>query len=373
MKKIINSVSVLIFIFVCIISVTIPKEISKHTSDAINICFTQVIPSLFPFIVVSRILSETWVCKYAGAALGGLIHILFGIEKGLCGAFLCGIFGGFPSGAIATGIAYRKGECTKEGAEFNLALCNNCSVAFIISFAGLSVLGGYKNAIILLLSQLMTVLITSLLLRLVLRSNIKKSKTFYQSENKISETKTNFTSIMISCITKSVTTILNICGYIIVFYILSELACSLVGNRYDLIYIAKSLLEVTGAVKITAVANFPLNLVLCSAAIGFSGICVMLQISDVCQQYGLSGKYFILSRIFGAIIMPICTLLLLITLPREAINVFYNESQHYNAIPFENFRAITLIYALVFVLVMCLLGILYVAADRFEKKYENYK
>ena len=366
MKKIYSLLCVFVFLFVCVISVVLPKEITKYASAALEICFTQVIPSLFPFMVISRILSESNICTYSGYLLGGLFRTMLGVEKNLCGAFLCGIFGGFPSGAIATGVAYQKGECTKQQAEFTLALCNNSSVSFILSFAGICVLGNLKSGIILLLSQLLSIFIISLIMRIVFKfrtETLKHPICVYKTQNSLK-------NIVVSSVTKSVTGILNVCGYIIVFYILSELFAKLFGNRFDLIYVTKCLFEMTGAVKMCEISDFPLNLVICSAAIGFSGICVIMQVSGICEEYGLSPKYFVLSRILSAIIMPVCTLIFLTILPREAIYVFNVQISDYNT---TNFKAVTLIYALIFALVMCIMGVFYFLAERFEKKTENYK
>lgn len=366
MKKIFSLLCVLVFLFVCIISVALPKEITRFASAALDICLTQVIPSLFPFMVISRILSESNVCKYSGYLLGGLIRTIFGVDKNLGGAFLCGIFGGFPSGAIATGVAYQKGECTKQQAEFTLALCNNSSVSFILSFAGICVLGSLKSGIILLLSQLLSIFIISLIMRIVFKFKTEMLK----HPICVYKTKNSLKNIIISSVTKSVTGILNVCGYIIVFYILSELIAKLFGNRFDLIYITKCFFEMTGAVKMCETPDFPLNLILCSSAIGFSGICVIMQVSGICEEYGLSPKYFVLSRILSALVMPVCTLILLTILPREAIYVFNTQMSDYNN---TNFKAVTLIYALVFALVMCIMGVFYFLAERFKKKSENYK
>lgn len=362
MKRFVDLLCLLIFIFLCASSVLFPGYLSKHVLNAVFICFNTVIPVLFPFIVISRILSETTLLTRAGRILGPVISFVFGVDKNLCGSFLLGLFGGFPSGAISTGIIYNKGCCSKESAERNLALCNNTSLSFISAIAGSVVLGSLKNGIILIFAQLLTIFFTSIILRIIYKT---ESNNIYINNTKLSGENKRKISI-IKILKQSTLNMLYISGLITVFCSLAGVISEMCGNKFHLVYIIKSLFEVTGAVDVCKYASFPLNIVLCSISLGFSGLCVMFQISDICEEYGLSPKYFIISRIISGIFMPTFTVILLLIAPRDAISVF-NDTFPVNE-SVVNLGAITLIYAVVLVLVMLIFGILYYIATLFEKK-----
>ena len=363
MKKAVDILSLIIFLVVCIISVLFPKHMSFYVIQSLRMCAGTVIPALFPFLVISRLLSESSVAERAGRIISPIISVLFGVDKNLCGSFLIGMFAGFPNGAISTAITYSKGNCSKDCAQRNLALCNNCSLPFLATIAGVAILGSVKYGIILIASQIMTVFITSIIIRFCFKKSNACDRYIVKSSIFEKKSKNN---LIIKSLKDATLNMLYICGLISVFYTLSGVLCEIFKDRFDLIFITKSLFEVTSAVDMCKSVPFPLNIVLCSAAIGFSGICVILQVADICEKYKLSPKYFVISRFISAVVMPLCTVILLLLAPRDAISVFAGyDAQYY--LSSYNIEAITLIYAITLILVMLISGLMYCIATVLER------
>lgn len=96
--------------------------------EGIGLCMNAVIPSLFPFLLLSGHIGEAPMLR----PLGRLCRVPEGAEGLLIPAFL----GGYPLGAGSVGAAYREGWLKKEDAERLLAFSNNCGPAFLFGMAG---------------------------------------------------------------------------------------------------------------------------------------------------------------------------------------------------------------------------------------------
>ena len=119
---------------------------------ALELCLKTLIPSLFPFLVLSSL----------------CCGLLFGLRLSLpskllrpcrlpAGAeviFLLGVIGGYPIGAKLVSDAYRRGSLDKKTAEHMLMFCSNAGPAFIFGVLGSLFLEGWVPWILWLLHVL---------------------------------------------------------------------------------------------------------------------------------------------------------------------------------------------------------------------------
>ena len=368
-KKLYNIICIMIFISVALLTLLIPQTVTTLTKEALKICASNIIPSLFPFLVITQILSRTGIADAAGKCVSFIVSPLLGIHKNLCGAFLTGIFGGFPNGVHSTGIAFQKGLCTKKQAERCLALSNNCSLAFLMTIAGAYTLGSTVNGLILAGVQMISILIISLILRFVYGT--AKDYTSNCSDDKSNCT---FISAICKSVTQSCINMLSVCGYITVFYIISCLLLNGIRNPSTTTAILKGILEMSSGVIMAKDIDYPLNFIITAFIIGFSGICVIFQVTDASLYYGLSSSEFVFSRILNAVLMPVLTAITMIFLPRGCIYTFnsYQHSYIYD-IRQPNITAVMLLYAVYLCVVMTLLAIIYYICVIIDKRKKVQK
>lgn len=314
-KKLYALISIVIFLIPCVLSVFIPRTVAFFAVEGLKLCINSIVPSLFPFMVITQILSRTGIVYTAGSCVSGILSPLLGISRNLCGAVLIGAVGGFPNGAHAVGLAYKDGCCTKRQAERAVALCNNCSLIYICTIAGSIILGSVKAGLILLISEVLSVIVISAITRFSIKPAKDNHSPLYR------RTKEKLYSTICRSITESGYNTLNMCSYIVFFYIISGLISELVVSNTAAKALVKGLLEMSGGVELCRFIGFPLNYVICSAILGFSGISVIFQVCDVCEKYCISAKEFVFSRLLNAVLMPLFTTLLLTLLPRETIYV----------------------------------------------------
>ena len=103
-------------------------------SEGISICLNTLIPSLFPFILLSILL--------AGSLSGQEIPILrpatkhCRIPKGTESLLAIGFLGGYPVGAQNVALLHRAGQLSDQQATRMITICNNAGPAFIFGILG---------------------------------------------------------------------------------------------------------------------------------------------------------------------------------------------------------------------------------------------
>lgn len=103
-------------------------------SDGISICLNTLIPSLFPFFLLSILLT--------GALSGQTIPLLrpvgrlCRVPKGAESLLAIGLLGGYPVGAQNAALLHRAGQLSNDQAARMIAFCNNAGPAFIFGILG---------------------------------------------------------------------------------------------------------------------------------------------------------------------------------------------------------------------------------------------
>ena len=117
--------------------------------EALEMCARLLIPSLFPFFVLSGYLNRVGLPGLLGRLLAPFAVRLFGVSGAGASAFVIGLMGGYPSGAAYIADMERSGSITAREAERLLAFCNNSGPAFIVGAVGLGVFGSVRCGLIL--------------------------------------------------------------------------------------------------------------------------------------------------------------------------------------------------------------------------------
>ena len=113
-----------------------PKDSMAAARDGLTLCYNVIIPSLFPFFVLSALVVDLGLAGHLGRALEGIMRPLFNVPGACAPALALGFVGGYPVGARTALQLYQKGMCTKTEAERLLAFCNNSGPAFILGGLG---------------------------------------------------------------------------------------------------------------------------------------------------------------------------------------------------------------------------------------------
>ncbi len=272
----------------------------KNSEDSIAfmnrgllLCAKTVIPSLFPFLVLSELIVQSNAVAYLPKAILTPLRILFGLPAEGCTAILLGALCGFPVGARCTVAAYRQGKLSREEAERALCCSNHPSSAFLISAVGTSLWGNRKFGIALYAVTLVTGTLIGVLLSVPRRrkwqERAKRTSTALgkTSLGPVSAEPLRGSRLFTAAVRSATEGILQVCAYVIFF-------SAVVGTlrmTLDAVAIPPTVhaflfcfFELSGGMSIAAaLGNTYTAALLCAFAAGWSGLSVHFQVLSVCD------------------------------------------------------------------------------------------
>ena len=195
-----------------------PQEAMEAAREGLRLCYNVILPSLFPFFVLSALVVDLGLAGYIGRALDGIMRPLFNVPGACASAFALGFVGGYPVGARTALSLYQKGMCTKIEAERLLAFCNNSGPAFILGVVGAGVFASSKVGLLIYLAHAAASVCVGFLFR------------FYKREGKRRERRASptfeaerITVAFTGAIKNSFLSTLNICAFVVFFTVVIKL------------------------------------------------------------------------------------------------------------------------------------------------------
>ena len=126
-----------------------PESAANGMRSGLNLCATVVIPSLFPFLVVSAFLIRSGLSARIGRLLGPVTRLLFGLPGCTAAPVLMGMLGGYPVGVKAAAELYEQGQLTHAQSSRMICFCVNAGPAFTIGAVGAGMLGSVQAGVVL--------------------------------------------------------------------------------------------------------------------------------------------------------------------------------------------------------------------------------
>jgi len=235
--------------------------LSVYAHSALLFCAEKLIPSLFPFAVLSGIIS-------AFSCGNGKPLPILGIPTGSLFAILLGIFSGYPMGAIAAKGLYDRGTLSEKEAAYLSACFNNASLAFLL-FTVSPLFEG--KGLLIFLSETLASLVAALLFK----PRQTGTHTLALTENEMPTLAT-----VTSAVTNAAHAMLTLTAFVTLFSILSGVL-SIIKPLAALYPYLILLLEPTAAIRMLASSSSAASLPMAAFALGFSGISVLMQTVSV--------------------------------------------------------------------------------------------
>lgn len=195
-----------------------PQDSMSAAREGLKLCYNVIIPSLFPFFVLSALVVDLGLAGYIGRALEGFMRPLFNVPGACASAFVLGFVGGYPVGARTALSLYQKGMCTKTEAERLLSFCNNSGPAFILGVVGAGVFASSRVGVLLSLAHAAASICVGLFFRFYRRG--KKGREARVSPKFEAE---RFTTAFTGAVKNSFLSTLNICAFVVFFTVVIRL------------------------------------------------------------------------------------------------------------------------------------------------------
>lgn len=274
-------------------------------NTGINLCLTALMPSIFPFVLISNIIMQLGVVQTIGRLLYPIMHPLFRTSLYGSYAVFMGFFCGYPIGAKVTNDLLEHDLIT--AAEANRIICfsNNSSPGYIQNYLLISLLGITAQKFRFLLLYYIPI-ITFGILSGILMNHSKSSypQTFKTEKTEKSlPAKTSFSiKTLDNCILDAFRTMLKLCGYLIIFSILSAFIYNKLPISLHIKYLLTALCEITTGAYYLSTSDYTLSLkaVFCIATTAFGGFSTLMQTKSVCTNKNISMKQYISARLFIA-------------------------------------------------------------------------
>ena len=301
-----------------------PAEASAAAKEGLVLCYNVIIPSLFPFFVLSSLVVEFGLARYIGRALEKIMRPLFNVGGACSVAFSLGLIGGYPVGARTAITLYEKGISTKTETERLLSFCNNSGPAFILGVVGAGIFSSSKIGLLLYLIHI----VASVLVGFIFR--------FYKHQEKASSVKSQYAeieSVRLSAafsetIKSSFMSVISICAFVVFFtvfirlLIISGIMARAAGLLATLLKpfgmntqwatrLITGLIEISSGVNTLSGISDALSARVGMAAfmLGWAGFSVHCQVMSFIGRSGLSVKTYLIGKILHGIISTFLALI----------------------------------------------------------------
>lgn len=254
------------------------KTTLQSAINGVDLCLRTVIPSLFPFFILTGILNN--------AILGQDIPLLRPIGKfckipaGSESILLLGLIAGYPVGAQLVGQAYHGGNLSRKAAERMAAFCNNAGPAFI--FGILSTMFACRSTVWIIWGIQIT---SSLIVSMLLPS--------FDHQACVLNKKDNLT--VTAAMNSAIKTMASVCGWVVIFKVLLGF-CQfwfLWRMPVSLQVLFSGLLELSnGCIRLHEVSSEGVRFVLACILLSAGGLCVTMQTLSVGGNI-ISRTYFL--------------------------------------------------------------------------------
>lgn len=324
------------------------KETSQVAKNAIYLCLDIVIPSLFPFFVLSKIIVPYISRLPCPGFLKGFIERVFHLPYYTIIIILLGFMSGYPSGAKMTRDLFDQKLLNSKQASKLLPMANNCSPLFIIGTIGAGLFKSIKLGAFLLLihliSGIMAALITGKLVnsfdsgRKDNKNNVQEVRRYNHGNLKRNTDPPGLSSLVTASIEEAAILCIKVSGYIVFFAVISELLSllgvfSLLGGLFSVLFtgslqsarymelmtaLLKGFMEITsGAQAIYNLKGIQLNIQLAVVSIifGFAGFSVHTQIMGIMKSTGSKYRVLFLGKLLHGIIAGITAFLAIQIMP----------------------------------------------------------
>ena len=296
-KRITDILPSLLVVLCGIILFAFPAYASAGAKQGTELCLNVVVPSLFPFFVLSNLICRSRVSLLLGRIFSPLMKF-FSLPSSCGGVFLLGLLSGFPVGAEGSVSLVSEDRCSKGQAERLLALSNNSSPAFIISAAGAGLFGSVSIGWTMFFCQLISIFIAGFLTSRLYR---EKGTVFSSVQERSIRP---FPLVFTESVVDAFFSVMKVCSFVIFFIMLTNLPVK--AGVFGVDGVGKTLLS--GFLEMTSgfgsLSALPLRTAFAFSGffLGWAGLSVHCQVAVFALKGGLSLRPYLFTRILQATI-----------------------------------------------------------------------
>ena len=306
----------IVIFLVMLLIISNPATFTSGTIEGLKLFFFKVFPGLFPFMILTKLLTELGVLFRFTSKFDRFSRKVFGTPGVSLYCFLMSIVSGYPIGAKIIGDLHEKRLISDEDARKMSVFCTTSGPIFVIGTVGLFMFKNYTLGLILYACHIISSILLGIIFNLVSRKKREKSPTapvieFVKKENIVTE-----------CVNSTINSLFVVGAYITMFYLVTELLESL--HLFDAITNVASplliklhldpkylngvlygILEVTRGTQELSLISGNASLVLAAGILSFSGLSIIMQSMAFLKNTKIKARNFILTKMLHAILATV--------------------------------------------------------------------
>lgn len=313
--------TILIFVIIFLI-ISNPTRYTSGTISGLKLFVFSVLPGLFPFMLLTKLITEIGLIFNVSQKLDKFSYKIFGTPGVSIYAFLMSIVSGYPIGAKIISDLFEKRQINEIEAKKMSVFCTTSGPIFVIGTVGTIMFKSFKIGIILYASHILS----STLLGIVLNLFSKKKTIAKQPSKVIFATKKS--NLISDCVNQTINSLFVVGAYITIFYLIGELLESInffkmlntmfcpiltkfgfdMNNFNGLIY---GILEVTRGAKTLSLNVTNSSIIITSGLLSFGGLSIIMQMMSFLKEAKIKAHSFIFSKcVHACLSMILCSALL---------------------------------------------------------------
>ncbi|QEY35830.1 sporulation protein [Caproiciproducens galactitolivorans] len=299
-----NLLLILTFLAACALLI-FPAEAATGAKNGICYCLQILVPSLYPFMVLSVFIVKSGLSDKIGKIFEGPCRTVLKLPGSAAATILMSAVGGYPTGARGIASLYERGSLTEKQAARMLCFCVNAGPAFVISAVGAGFLRNARAGGILFASQLIASFFLS-----ILCSIPAKNETVPRGTGK--QRKTGMADALVLSAADAAHAMVGMCCFVILFAAFLNLFRIWVTHPAASAALS-AFMEVTGGCSDLTKLGVPLWAF--SLAIGWGGVSVHFQILSFFTNVKVPLARFVFYRVLHGLLAALTTVLLMRAFP----------------------------------------------------------
>lgn len=309
------------FLVCAVLLLTVSDASKSGVSAGLTRCMRVLIPSLFPFMVLSSFCVKSGLSEKIGRLASPLTGWLFHLPGCCAATILMSLIGGFPVGAQGVRALLDSGSINHRQAGRMMFFCVGAGPAFVISAVGEGLLGNLTVGIVLYGGQVAAALLIGVITGQYAKHN---EKIYTKNSAALSPADDSFSEALVSSVAGVTQALLQMCAFVVLFsavldvldrvglfLFIDRLAAELGFFEQTGSVFGQILCEVTAGVTKAAEQR---SISLLSFALGWSGFSVHFQVYSILSGVSFSKIKFMAARLCHGILasllaMGICKLL----------------------------------------------------------------
>lgn len=251
-------------------------DVSSAVRMGMDKCITSIIPSVFPSIVLSSVISKSGIIRKLASFLP--------VDVNAFEVFVLGNIGGYPAGAKIICDKISRGEITQDAGGKMLKYSYNSGPAFCIGIVGNGVFRSSTVGLAIYITEV-AVNTTLFIISQFGISKVKRLDTVSHIDS----------SDIADSVMSSYNAVMTITAYIMLSAVINSAVMNVIQS--DKVKYFSSILDITAILNAQNITFSFASLLLC-----FGGICVIMQISAICAEV-VSLKKYATSFIYK---LPLC-------------------------------------------------------------------